>query len=99
MPGFAGSSTYFLRFMDPKNENGLVSKEAVDYWQNVDLYVGGAEHATGHLIYSRFWNMFLYDIGIATKEEPFQRMINQGMITGRSSFVYRIKGTNKVCIV
>ena len=95
MPGFAGSSAYFLRFMDPKNDSELVSSEAVNYWENVDLYVGGAEHATGHLIYSRFWNMFLFDIGVAAKEEPFKKMINQGMIQGRSSFVYRIKGTNK----
>ena len=95
MPGFAGSSAYFLRFMDPKNDDCLVSKEAVEYWENVDLYIGGAEHATGHLIYARFWNMFLFDIGVASKEEPFKKMINQGMIQGRSSFVYRIKGTNK----
>jgi len=94
MPGFAGSSAYFLRYMDPDNSNALVSKNAVEYWQNVDLYVGGAEHATGHLIYARFWNQFLFDIGVAVKEEPFQKLINQGMIQGRSSFVYRIIGTN-----
>ncbi|MEI6764466.1 MAG: leucine--tRNA ligase [Bacteroidota bacterium] len=94
MPGFAGSSAYYLRYMDPHNENALVSKEANDYWQNVDLYIGGAEHATGHLIYARFWNKFLFDLGIACKDEPFQKMINQGMIQGRSSFAYRIKGTN-----
>ncbi len=94
MPGFAGSSAYYLRYMDPKNSSALVSKEANNYWQNVDLYVGGKEHATGHLIYSRFWNMFLFDTGISTKEEPFQKLINQGMIQGRSNFVYRIKETN-----
>lgn len=94
MPGFAGSSAYFLRYMDPKNDNALVSKEANRYWRNVDLYLGGREHATGHLIYSRFWNMFLFDIGLACEEEPFKKLINQGMITGRSSFVYRKKGGN-----
>ncbi len=94
MPGFAGSSAYYLRYMDPKNQNALVSKEADAYWQNVDLYVGGTEHATGHLIYSRFWNMFLYDWGVSIKEEPFQKLVNQGMIQGRSNFVYRIKDTN-----
>ena len=94
MPGFAGSSAYYLRYMDPKNQNALVSKEADAYWQNVDLYVGGTEHATGHLIYSRFWNMFLYDSGVSIKEEPFQKLVNQGMIQGRSNFVYRIKDTN-----
>ena len=94
MPGFAGSSAYYLRYMDPKNDKALVSKEADEYWQNVDLYVGGSEHATGHLIYSRFWNKFLYDRGISCKEEPFQKLINQGMIQGRSNFVYRIKDTN-----
>ena len=94
MPGFAGSSAYYLRYMDPRNGNALVSKEANGYWQNVDLYVGGKEHATGHLIYSRFWNMFLFDTGVSTKEEPFQKLINQGMIQGRSNFVYRIKDTN-----
>lgn len=94
MPGFAGSSAYFLRYMDPDNKQALVSKKAVEYWQNVDLYVGGAEHATGHLVYSRFWNKFLYDIGLAVKDEPFQKLINQGMIQGRSNFVYRIKGSN-----
>ncbi len=94
MPGFAGSSAYYLRYMDPHNKNALVSKEADSYWQNVDLYVGGTEHATGHLIYSRFWNMFLYDLGVSIKEEPFQKLVNQGMIQGRSNFVYRIKDTN-----
>jgi len=95
MPGFAGSSAYYLRFMDPHNEEALVSKEADEYWRNVDLYVGGIEHATGHLIYSRFWNKFLYDIGWVVEPEPFKKLINQGMIQGQSSFVYRIKGTNK----
>lgn len=94
MPGFAGSSAYYLRYMDPHNTEALVSKEADEYWQNVDLYVGGSEHATGHLIYSRFWNKFLFDLGISIKEEPFQKLINQGMIQGRSNFVYRIKDTN-----
>ena len=91
MPGFAGSSGYYLRYMDPHNNESYFSKEAVGYWQNVDLYVGGAEHGTGHLIYARFWNKFLFDLGMATKEEPFQKLINQGMIQGRSSFVYRSK--------
>lgn len=95
MPGFAGSSAYFLRYMDPHNDQELVSREANQYWENVDIYVGGAEHATGHLIYSRFWNMFLYDIGVAVKEEPFKKLINQGMIQGRSNFVYRVNGTNQ----
>ena len=90
MPGFAGSSAYYLRYMDPKNDKALVSPEADDYWQNVDLYVGGTEHATGHLIYSRFWNKFLHDYGVSCKEEPFQKLVNQGMIQGRSNFVYRI---------
>jgi len=94
MPGFAGSSAYYFRYMDPKNDAALVSKEAVEYWQDVDLYLGGNEHATGHLIYSRFWNKFLFDIGLTPKEEPFKKLINQGMIQGRSNFVYRIKGTN-----
>ncbi len=94
MPGFAGSSAYYLRYMDPHNNKALVSKEVDEYWQNVDLYVGGTEHATGHLIYSRFWNKFLHDIGVSCKEEPFQKLINQGMIQGRSNFVYRIKDTN-----
>ena len=94
MPGFAGSSAYYLRYMDPHNDKALVSKEADEYWQNVDLYVGGSEHATGHLIYSRFWNKFLLDMGVSCKEEPFQKLINQGMIQGRSNFVYRIKDTN-----
>ncbi|MFY9116580.1 MAG: leucine--tRNA ligase [Bacteroidales bacterium] len=94
MPGFAGSSAYYLRYMDPQNTEALVSREANTYWQNVDLYIGGTEHATGHLIYSRFWNKFLYDIGYICQEEPFQKLINQGMVQGRSSFVYRIKDTN-----
>lgn len=95
MPGFAGSSAYYLRYMDPHNDKALVGKEKDEYWQNVDLYVGGTEHATGHLIYSRFWNKFLHDLGISIAEEPFHKLINQGMIQGRSNFVYRIKGTNK----
>ena len=94
MPGFAGSSAYYLRYMDPKNDSALIGAEAATYWQNVDLYVGGSEHATGHLIYSRFWNKFLFDLGVSVKEEPFQKLINQGMIQGRSNFVYRIKDTN-----
>lgn len=94
MPGFAGSSAYYLRYMDPRNHDALVSKEADEYWRNVDLYIGGTEHATGHLIYSRFWNKFLYDLGIVVEEEPFKKLINQGMIQGRSNFVYRIKDTN-----
>ncbi len=95
MPGFAGSSAYYLRYMDPHNDEELVSEKANKYWQDVDLYVGGTEHATGHLIYSRFWNKFLYDIGAVIKDEPFKKLINQGMIQGRSNFVYRIKGENK----
>ncbi len=95
MPGFAGSSAYYLRYMDPHNDKALVSKEANEYWKNVDLYLGGAEHATGHLIYSRFWNHFLYDLGYVCESEPFKKLINQGMIQGRSNFVYRIQGTNK----
>ncbi len=94
MPGFAGSSAYYLRYMDPHNDNALVSKEADEYWRNVDLYVGGAEHATGHLIYSRFWNKFLFDMGMVVEPEPFKKLVNQGMIQGRSNFVYRIKNTN-----
>ena len=94
MPGFAGSSAYYLRYMDPHNDAALVSEEANTYWRNVDLYVGGTEHATGHLIYSRFWNKFLYDIGIVCEDEPFKKLVNQGMIQGRSNFVYRIKDTN-----
>ena len=90
MPGFAGSSAYYLRYMDPKNDKALVGKEADEYWQNVDLYVGGTEHATGHLIYSRFWNKFLHDCGVSCKEEPYEKLINQGMIQGRSNFVYRV---------
>ncbi|NBR15552.1 MAG: leucine--tRNA ligase, partial [Crocinitomicaceae bacterium] len=96
MPGWAGSSWYFLRYMDPKNENEFVSKEKVDYWKNVDLYIGGSEHATGHLLYARFWTKFLFDQGYIPFEEPFQKMINQGMILGRSSFVYRVQGENKL---
>ena len=95
MPGFAGSSGYYLRYMDPHNDNEFLSKEKNEYWQDVDLYVGGSEHATGHLIYSRFWNKFLYDLGIVCKEEPYKKLINQGMIQGRTNFVYRINGTNK----
>lgn len=95
MPGFAGSSGYYLRYMDPHNENRYFSSKANKYWQDVDLYIGGAEHATGHLIYSRFWNKFLFDLGLVVKEEPFKKLINQGMIQGRSNFVYRVKGTNK----
>lgn len=94
MPGFAGSSAYYLRYMDPHNDQALVSKKADEYWQNVDLYVGGTEHATGHLIYSRFWNKFLFDLGVSCKEEPFQRLVNQGMIQGRSNFVYRINAAD-----
>ena len=95
MPGFAGSSAYYLRYMDPKNNKELVSKEANSYWKDVDLYIGGTEHATGHLLYSRFWNKFLYDLGKVCKDEPFKKLVNQGMIQGRSNFVYRINGTNK----
>lgn len=94
MPGFAGSSAYYLRYMDPRNAEALVGEKAVNYWQNVDLYLGGSEHATGHLIYSRFWNKFLHDLGVSPKEEPFQKLVNQGMIQGRSNFVYRIKDSN-----
>ena len=95
MPGFAGSSAYYLRYMDPRNDKALVAKDVDEYWRNVDLYIGGTEHATGHLIYSRFWNKFLFDLGIVCEEEPFKKLINQGMIQGRSNFVYRINGTNK----
>ncbi len=95
MPGFAGSSAYYLRYMDPRNNNELVSKEANEYWRDVDLYIGGTEHATGHLIYSRFWNKFLYDLGVVCEKEPFKKLVNQGMIQGRSNYVYRINGTNK----
>ena len=94
MPGFAGSSAYYHRYMDPHNENGLVSKEANDYWENVDLYIGGTEHAVGHLVYSRFWNKFLFDLGLVCKNEPFKKLVNQGMIQGRSNFVYRVKNSN-----
>ncbi len=94
MPGFAGSSAYYLRYMDPHNSDALVSREADEYWRNVDLYLGGSEHATGHLIYSRFWNKFLYDLGMVCEDEPFKKLVNQGMIQGRSNFVYRIKETN-----
>ena len=95
MPGFAGSSAYYLRYMDPHNDKALVSREADEYWRNVDLYVGGIEHATGHLMYSRFWNMFLYDLGYVCEPEPFKKLVNQGMIQGRSNFVYRVVGTDK----
>ena len=95
MPGFAGSSAYYLRYMDPHNNTALVSKEKDEYWRNVDLYIGGTEHATGHLVYSRFWDKFLYDIKVSCEDEPFKKLINQGMIQGRSNFVYRINGTNK----
>jgi leucyl-tRNA synthetase len=94
MPGFAGSSAYYLRYMDPHNEQALVSREADEYWRDVDLYIGGTEHATGHLIYSRFWNKFLFDLGYVCEKEPFKKLINQGMIQGRSNFVYRIINTN-----
>lgn len=94
MPGFAGSSAYYLRYMDSTNDTALVGEAADKYWQNVDLYIGGSEHATGHLIYSRFWNKFLFDLGVSCKDEPFQKLVNQGMIQGRSNFVYRIKDTN-----
>ena len=94
MPGFAGSSAYYLRYMDPHNDEALVGREADEYWRDVDLYVGGAEHATGHLIYSRFWNKFLYDLRLVVSPEPFRKLVNQGMIQGRTNFVYRIKGTN-----
>ena len=94
MPGFAGSSAYYLRYMDPHNDEALVSKEADEYWRDVDLYIGGTEHATGHLIYSRFWNKFLFDLGYVCEKEPFKKLINQGMIQGRSNFVYRIINTN-----
>ena len=94
MPGFAGSSAYYLRYMDPHNDQALVGKKADEYWQNVDFYVGGTEHATGHLIYSRFWNKFLFDLGVSCKEEPFQRLVNQGMIQGRSNFVYRVNAAD-----
>ena len=95
MPGFAGSSAYYLRYMDPHNDRELVSRKADEYWRNVDLYIGGTEHATGHLIYSRFWNKFLYDLGYVCEDEPFCKLINQGMIQGRSNFVYMIPGTNR----
>ncbi len=95
MPGFAGSSAYYLRYMDPNNDKALVDPKIDEYWRNVDLYIGGTEHATGHLIYSRFWDKFLYDIGVSCEDEPFKKLINQGMIQGRSNFVYRINGTNK----
>lgn len=94
MPGFAGSSAYYLRYMDPHNDKALVGREANQYWRSVDLYIGGIEHATGHLIYSRFWNKFLYDLGVVAEDEPFRKLVNQGMIQGRSSFVYRVSGTN-----
>ena len=92
MPGFAGSSAYYLRYMDNHNDAALVGKAANDYWRQVNLYIGGTEHATGHLIYSRFWNKFLYDLGYICEDEPFRKLINQGMIQGRSNFVYRYIG-------
>lgn len=95
MPGFAGSSAYYLRYMDPHNDKALVGMDEDEYWRNVDLYIGGTEHATGHLIYSRFWNKFLYDLGYVAEKEPFKKLVNQGMIQGRSNFVYRIKDTNR----
>ena len=95
MPGWAGSSWYWYRYMDPKNDTDFASKSAIDYWQNVDLYIGGSEHATGHLLYSRFWNQFLYDLGLVPEKEPFKKLINQGMIQGRSNFVYRDKDSGK----
>ena len=95
MPGFAGSSAYYLRYMDPHNDEELVSGDANRYWRNVDLYIGGTEHATGHLVYSRFWNKFLYDLGYVCEDEPFRKLVNQGMIQGRSNFVYRVVGTNR----
>ncbi len=94
MPGFAGSSAYYLRYMDPHNDNALVGREENEYWRSVDLYIGGIEHATGHLVYSRFWNKFLYDLGYVVEDEPFRKLVNQGMIQGRSNFVYRVVGTN-----
>ena len=94
MPGWAGSAWYFLRYMDPENENEFVSRKKADYWKQVDLYIGGSEHATGHLLYARFWMKFLFDRGFVSEQEPFKKMINQGMILGRSNFVYRIKDTN-----
>ena len=94
MPGFAGSSAYYLRYMDPHNDKALVGRDKNAYWRHVDLYVGGAEHATGHLIYSRFWNKFVYDLGLVVEDEPFRKLVNQGMIQGRSNFAYRIKDTN-----
>jgi leucyl-tRNA synthetase len=99
MPGFAGSSAYYLRYMDPKNEKALVDKDIDEYWRNVDLYVGGTEHATGHLIYSRFWNKFLFDSGYSCEDEPFKKLVNQGMIQGRSNFVYRINDMGDRCSV
>ncbi len=95
MPGFAGSSAYYFRYMDPHNDTALVGRDANEYWRSVDLYVGGIEHATGHLIYSRFWNKFLYDLGYVVEDEPFRKLVNQGMIQGRSNFVYRVNGTNR----
>ncbi|WP_242928086.1 leucine--tRNA ligase [Pontibacter vulgaris] len=95
MPGWAGSSWYWYRYMDPQNNNEFAAKDKIEYWRNVDLYIGGSEHATGHLLYSRFWNKFMYDLGLVVEHEPFKKLINQGMIQGRSNFVYRINGTNK----
>ena len=94
MPGFAGSSAYYLRYMDPHNNEALVDRKVDEYWRDVDLYIGGTEHATGHLIYSRFWDKFLFDLGYVCEDEPFRKLVNQGMIQGRSNFVYRIVGTN-----
>ena len=95
MPGYAGSSWYFLRYMDPMNENAFVSKEAEAYWQNVDLYIGGTEHAVGHLLYARLWQNIFFDLGLVSQAEPFKKLVNQGMIQGRSSIVYRVNGSNK----
>src|SRR5204863_7156692 len=96
MPGWAGSSWYFLRYMDAKNENEFASKEAMDYWKNVDLYIGGSEHATGHLLYFRFWTKFLFDLGLIPINEPAKKLINQGMIQGTSAIIYRVSNQNKI---
>jgi leucyl-tRNA synthetase len=95
MPGWAGSSWYFLRYMDPKNQTAFADKQLMDYWQQIDLYIGGSEHATGHLLYVRFWTKFLFDLGYISVDEPIKKLINQGMIQGSSRFVYRIKGTQQ----
>ncbi len=97
MPGFAGSSAYYLRYMDPQNDRALVSHEANEYWRDVDLYIGGIEHAVGHLMYSRFWNKFLFDLGYVVADEPFRKLVNQGMIQGRSNFVYQDQGYQYFC--